>query len=199
MTSEPKADRKRDLPIRGFRDRAAFAVWLDKNQASSKGLWLKLAKRGNRTSSLTHAEALEIALCHGWIDGQKAPFDEGSFLQRFTPRGPRSRWSRINKEKAQALIAARRMQPVGLAAIEAAQRDGRWDRAYESQSRIEIPADLACELAANPAAADFFAGLDRHNRYAILYRLGSAKKPETRLRRLRQFVEMLERKEKIHP
>jgi uncharacterized protein YdeI (YjbR/CyaY-like superfamily) len=199
MTTAPKADVKQGLPIKGFRDEAAFAAWLSRNHATSTGLWLKIAKTGNRTSTLTYAQALEIALCQGWIDGQKAPLDAAWYLQRFTPRGARSKWSRLNCEKAQKLIAARRMQPAGLAAIEAAQRDGRWERAYEPQSRAEIPADLKAELDARPTAAAFFASLDRHNRYAILYRLGSVKKPQTRSRRLRQFVDMLERKEKIYP
>ena len=148
--------------------------------------------------SVSYAEALEVALCFGWIDSQKRGFDEECFLQRFTPRRPRGRWSRINREKAEALIEPGRMRPAGLAEVEAAKADGRWDAAYEGQRTAEVPADLQRELDARPAAREFFATLDSANRYAIVYRLGEAKKPETRERRLRKFVEMLERGEKIH-
>jgi uncharacterized protein YdeI (YjbR/CyaY-like superfamily) len=193
-----------DLPILSFASLGAFEAWLSAEPPTSKGLWLKIVKKGDTTrgvkaSTIGYAEALEVALCHGWIDGQKAPFDTAFWLQRFSPRGKASKWSQINRDKALALIDAKRMKPAGLAAIEAAKRDGRWEAAYEAQSKAGIPADLEAELARNPEAAAFFASLDRHNRYAILYRLQSAKKPETRLRRLAKFVEMLERQEKIHP
>jgi uncharacterized protein YdeI (YjbR/CyaY-like superfamily) len=190
---------KQGLPILVFENEARFEAWLCAHHATCKGLWLKIAKKGTAAGALTHAQALEAALCHGWIDGQKASFNERFWLQRFGPRGPRSRWSKINCEKALNLIKAKRMQPAGLAAIEAARNDGRWESAYEPQSRAEVPEDLKAELDRNPAAAAFFANLDSHNRYAILYRLGSAKRPETRLRRLAQFVDMLNRNERIYP
>jgi len=147
---------------------------------------------------VTYAEAVELALCFGWIDGQRRALDATHFLQRFTPRRPRGRWSKINREKAEALIADERVRPAGMAEIEAARADGRWEAAYEGQRTAKVPDDLQRELDANPAAAAFFAELDSANRYAIVYRLGEAKKPETRERRLRKFVAMLERGEKIH-
>jgi uncharacterized protein YdeI (YjbR/CyaY-like superfamily) len=187
-----------DLPVLLFAAPAELEAWLEENHASSQGVWLKIAKKGAAEPSVTYAEALELALCFGWIDSQKRGFDETHFLQRFTPRRPRGRWSRINREKAEALIAAGRMRSTGLAEVEAAKADGRWEAAYEGQRTAQVPPDLQRELDANPAAAEFFAGLDSANRYAIVYRLNDAKKPETRERRLRKFVAMLERGEKIH-
>lgn len=187
-----------DLPTLLFADPAALETWLQDNHAAAEGVWLKIAKKGAPEPSVSYAEALELALCFGWIDSQKRGLDATHFLQRFTPRRPRGRWSKINREKAEALIAAGRVRPSGMAEIEAAKADGRWDAAYEGQRTATVPADLQAELDANPAAAEFFAGLDGANRYAILYRLGDAKKPETRERRLRKFVAMLERGEKIH-
>jgi uncharacterized protein YdeI (YjbR/CyaY-like superfamily) len=187
-----------DLPVHLFADPAALESWLGENHDSSPGIWLKIAKKGAPEPSVTYGEALELALCFGWIDSQKRGFDERHFLQRFTPRRPRGRWSRINREKAEALIESGRMRPAGLIEVEAAKADGRWDAAYEGQRTAQVPADLRRELSANPAAAKFFAGLDSANRYAIIYRLGEAKKPETRERRLRKFIAMLERGEKIH-
>jgi uncharacterized protein YdeI (YjbR/CyaY-like superfamily) len=187
-----------ELPIRLFADSGALEAWLEKNHDSSAGLWLKIAKKGTGKRSVTYAEALELALCFGWIDSQKRGLDEEYFLQRFTPRRPRGRWSKINREKSEALIAAGRMRPAGLAEVEAAKADGRWDAAYAGQRTAEVPADLQRELDARPAAAEFFAGLDSANRYAVIYRLNDAKRPETRERRLRNFVAMLERGEKIH-
>ena len=187
-----------ELPIHLFADPDELEAWLGENAASCDGVWLKIAKKGTGKSSVTYAEALELALCVGWIDSQKRGFDEQYFLQRFTPRRPRGRWSKINREKAEALIAAERMRPAGLAEVEAAKADGRWDAAYEGQRTARVPADLQRELDASPAASAFFAGLDSANRYAVIYRLGDAKKPETRERRLRKFVAMLERGEKIH-
>lgn len=186
------------LPILLFADPAELEVWLEENGESSEGIWLKIAKKGAPEPSVTYAEGLEQALCFGWIDSQKRGFDETHFLQRFTPRRPRGRWSRINREKAEALIAAGRMRPAGLEEVEAARADGRWEAAYEGQRTAEAPEDLQRELDANPAAKAFFDGLDSTNRYAIIYRLGDAKKPETRQRRLRKFLAMLERGEKIH-
>jgi uncharacterized protein YdeI (YjbR/CyaY-like superfamily) len=187
-----------ELPVVLFSTAAEMEGWLERQHAGSAGLWLKIAKKDSGETSVTYAEALEVALCFGWIDSQKQGFDEKHFLQRFTPRRPRGRWSRINREKAEELIAAGRMRSAGLEQVEAARTDGRWDAAYEGQRTAEVPDDLQRELDARPAAAEFFAGLDGANRYAILYRLGEAKKAETRERRLRKYVEMLERGEKIH-
>lgn len=187
-----------DLPILLFATPADLEDWLEGNHDASEGVWLKIAKKGAPVPSVTYGEALEQALCFGWIDSQKRGHDEQHFLQRFTPRRPRGRWSRINRDKAEALIAAKRMRPTGLAEVEAAKADGRWEAAYEGQRTAAVPDDLQRELDANPAAREFFAGLDGANRYAVIYRLGEAKKPETRERRLRKFVAMLERGEKIH-
>jgi uncharacterized protein YdeI (YjbR/CyaY-like superfamily) len=172
--------------------------WLEANHGAD-GVWIKMAKKGSRVASVTHAEALELALCFGWIDGQRKGLDEQFFLQKFTPRRPRSKWSRINREKAELLIAAGRMRPSGLAEVERAQADGRWDAAYEPQSTARVPDDLQQELDARPKAASFFASLDSRNRYAILYRLQDAKRPETRARRLAEFVAMLEEGRKPYP
>jgi uncharacterized protein YdeI (YjbR/CyaY-like superfamily) len=191
----PKTD---ELPVVELADRAAWEQWLEANHASSAGAWLKLAKKGSPRPTVTQSEAVEEAVCFGWIDGQVQRHDEHFFLQRFTPRRPRGRWSRINREKAEALIEAGRLRPAGLAEVEAAQADGRWEAAYEGQRTAKVPADLQRELDANPAAGEAFAALDGANRYAILYRLDEAKKPETRDRRLRKFLGMLERGEKIH-
>jgi uncharacterized protein YdeI (YjbR/CyaY-like superfamily) len=187
-----------DLPTLLFADPGELEAWLEKNGGSSDGVWLKIAKKGSGKRSVTYAEALELALCFGWIDSQKRGFDETYFLQRFTPRRPRGRWSKINREKAEALIAAGQMRPAGLTEVEAAKADGRWEAAYEGQRTAAVPEDLQRELDANPAAAEFFADLDSANRYAVVYRLNDAKKPETRERRLHKFVAMLERGEKIH-
>jgi len=187
-----------DLPIHLFADPGELEAWLEENGHSCDGVWLKIAKKGAEERSITYAEALDLALCFGWIDSQKRGFDETYFLQRFTPRRPRGRWSKINREKAEALLEVKRMRPTGLAEVEAAKADGRWAAAYEGQRTAKVPEDLQRELDASPAAAEFFAGLDGANRYAVIYRLNEAKKPETRERRLRKFVAMLERGEKIH-
>jgi uncharacterized protein YdeI (YjbR/CyaY-like superfamily) len=187
-----------EQPILLFAGPAELESWLEENHAGHDGVWLKIAKKGAPEPSVTYAEALDLALCFGWIDSQKRGLDDSHFLQRFTPRRPRGRWSKINREKAEALIAARRMRPAGLAEVEAARGDGRWDAAYEGQRTAAVPPDLQRELDANPAAAEFFAGLDGANRYAVIYRLNEAKKPETRERRLHKFVAMLERGERIH-
>jgi uncharacterized protein YdeI (YjbR/CyaY-like superfamily) len=187
-----------ELPVHLFAGPAELEAWLEENHDSADGAWLKIAKKGAPEPSVTYAEALELALCFGWIDSQKRGLDETHFLQRFTPRRPRGRWSKINREKAEALIEMGRMRPAGLAQVDAAKEDGRWEAAYEAQGSAKVPPDLQRELDANPAAAEFFATLDGANRYAILYRLDEAKKPETRARRLRKFVGMLERGQKIH-
>ena len=186
-----------DLPILHFASREEFEGWLEEN-AEGAGLWLKIAKKGSGIESVSYAEALELALCFGWIDSQKRGFDDSFFLQRFTPRRPRGKWSQINRAKAEELITAGAMRPAGMVEVEAARADGRWDAAYAGQRAATVPPDLQEELDRNAAAREFFATLDSANRYAILYRLGEAKKPETRQKRLRKFVAMLERGEKIH-
>ncbi|HEU4735742.1 MAG TPA: YdeI/OmpD-associated family protein [Solirubrobacterales bacterium] len=187
-----------DLPVHLFATRAELEAWLEDNHGSSPGLWLKIAKKASGVESVDYAEALELALCFGWIDSQKRGFDQSFFLQRFTPRRPRGKWSQINRAKAEGLIAAGAMRPAGLAEVEAAKADGRWDAAYAGQRAATVPDDLRQELDRNPAAREFFGSLDAANRYAILYRLQEAKRPETRERRLGKFVAMLERGEKIH-
>ncbi len=185
-------------PVMAFRDRAAWAQWLEANHDRSPGLWLKLAKKGSGVPSVSREEALGVALCYGWIDGQAAALDEQHWLQRYTPRTGRSKWSRRNREAALRLIEAGVMRPPGLAAVEAARADGRWDAAYAPQSEITVPPDLAAALDRHPAARARFEELDSRNRYSILYRIGDAKKPETRRRRIDTFVEMLRRGETIH-
>jgi uncharacterized protein YdeI (YjbR/CyaY-like superfamily) len=188
-----------DLPVLLFERQKDWAVWIAKNHATSSGVWLKLARKASGIKSVTYDEALETALCYGWIDGQRKSHDETSFLQKFTPRGPRSIWSKINTEKALRLIESGKMKPAGLKAVESARQDGRWDAAYDSQSKAVVPADLQAELDRNSKAKAFFATLDSRNRYAILHRIHTAKKAETRARRIEQFVLMLEKKEKIYP
>ena len=180
-----------DLPVLAFASRSDWEAWLDENHASSDGLWIKIAKKASGIETVTHAEALETALCYGWIDGQRDRFDDTWFLQRFTPRRARSRWSQVNRAKATELIDRGLMRPAGLREVERAKAEGRWDAAYESVSSATVPEDLERELARNPAAREFFETLNSQNRYAILYRLADAKRPETRARRLAQFVEML--------
>ena len=187
-----------ELPILLFATPSDLEAWLEENHAQPDGFWLKIAKKGSGEQSVTYAEALGLALCFGWIDSQKRGDDEKFFLRRFTPRRPRGRWSRINRDKAEELLAAGALRPAGLAEVEAAKADGRWEAAYEGARTAKVPEDLRRELNANEVAREFFATLDSGNRYAIVYRLNEAKKPETRERRLRKFVAMLERGEKIH-
>jgi uncharacterized protein YdeI (YjbR/CyaY-like superfamily) len=188
-----------DLPVLSFADTSAWSKWLASHHASSRGLWLKIASMGSKSESITYAEALEVALAWGWIDGQKGKLDDAWWLQRFTPRGPKSIWSKVNREKALTLIETGNMKPAGLAEVERAKRDGRWEAAYDSQSRATVPPDLAKALAANPRAARFFETLESHNRYAVLFRIHTAKKPDTRAARIEKFVAMLARHEKLHP
>jgi uncharacterized protein YdeI (YjbR/CyaY-like superfamily) len=188
-----------DLPILPFPSREAWEAWLEAEHERSPGVWLKIAKKASRIDTVTHAEALEAALCFGWIDGQRNSFDEKWFLQRFTPRRPRSRWSQINRDKAEELIARGAMRTAGLREVERAKADGRWQAAYASQSNIVVPPDLQRALDASPAAKEFFETLDSTNRYAVLYRIHDAKRPETRTRRIEKFVAMLARGEKLHP
>lgn len=181
-----------------FRNARAFESWLKKHHARSNGLWLMIAKRGATEPSVTYAEAVDLALCWGWIDGQKKSHDDQHFLQRFTPRRPRSVWSKINVGKVAALIEAGRMQPPGLAQVEAAKADGRWEQAYEGARSSEVPPDLLAALEAEPAAKAFFATVNAANRYAVLWRIQTAVKPETRARRVAELVAMLARGETIH-
>lgn len=187
-----------DLPTLPFASQAEWEAWLEANHAESRGIWLKIAKKATGIATVTYAEALEVALCFGWIDGQRGRFDDEWFVQRFTPRRARSRWSQINRGHAERLIAAGRMRAAGLSEIERAKEDGRWEAAYASPSNIEVPEDLRLALDASPAASELFAKLDSANRYAILYRVHDAKRPETRARRIDQFVAMLARGEKLH-
>jgi uncharacterized protein YdeI (YjbR/CyaY-like superfamily) len=188
-----------DLPVLGFADQAAWESWLAGHHADAPGAWLKIAKKGSSETSVSYADALEVAICYGWIDGQKDKLDGDYWLQRFTPRKPGGRWSKINANKAAALTEAGRMQPAGLREVEAAQADGRWDAAYAGQRTMAVPEDLERELAANDDARAFFATLSSANRYAILYRIGDAKRPETRARRIAKYVAILAAHETIHP
>ncbi|HEX8276265.1 MAG TPA: YdeI/OmpD-associated family protein [Longimicrobiaceae bacterium] len=188
-----------ELPVLLFEDQAAWAEWLDRNHPDAPGVWLRHAKKDSGISSVSYAEALDVALCYGWIDSQKKSWDESTWIQKWGPRGPRSIWSKVNRDKVDALVAAGRMKPAGLAAVEAARADGRWDAAYDSQSNATVPDDLRAALDASPKAAEFFATLNGANRYAILFRVQTAKKPETRAKRIAGFIQMLERGEKMHP
>lgn len=190
---------KPELQIRLFKHPPEWAAWLEKHHATSSGLWLRLAKKSAELQSLSYEQALNIALCYGWIDGQKKAHDGESWLQKFTPRGKRSIWSKINREKVARLIESGQMQPAGLAEVERAKADGRWDAAYEPASRATIPDDLQAALDANPKAREFFATLNGANRYAILFRVQTAKQAETRAKRIRQYVAMLEKAEKLYP
>lgn len=187
------------LPIRAFATAAEFEQWLVRQPIDTKGVWLKLAKQGSGVASVRKQQAIEVALCHGWIDGQLNAYDERSWLIRFTPRSAKSRWSAINRTTATRLMAEGRVSAAGLAQIEVAQRDGRWDGAYAPQSKAEVPADLQSALDANPSAKAFFATLTGANRYAVLYRIQDAKKPATRQARISKFVDMLARGEVFHP
>jgi uncharacterized protein YdeI (YjbR/CyaY-like superfamily) len=187
-----------DLPILSFESPDAFRSWLDEHHGASAGIWLKIAKKGAGIASVTYDEALDVALCYGWIDGQKAAFDEAWWRQRFTPRRARSRWSKINCDKATRLIESGAMQPAGLAQVEAAKADGRWDAAYAGQRTATVPEDLQAALDADPQAKAFFATLTGANRYAILYRVQDAKRAETRAKRIATFVQMLREGRTLH-
>jgi len=187
-----------DTPVE-CADAAALARWYECHHASHAGVWLRLAKKASGIASVDTAQALDLALCHGWIDGQRKSESDTHFLQRYTPRTQRSTWSQINRAKALQLIEEGRMQPGGLAEVERAKADGRWEAAYEASRVATVPPDLRAALDANRKAAKFFAALDARNRFAVLFRTQSAKKPETRARRIAQFVEMLAKGEKIHP
>jgi uncharacterized protein YdeI (YjbR/CyaY-like superfamily) len=194
-----KAAHAPELPTLSFATPRAFSDWLAEHHASSRGIWLKLAKKASGTASITYAEAVEVALTWGWIDGQKQRSDEASWLQKLTPRGAKSVWSKINREKALTLIEAGTMQPAGLAEVERAKQDGRWDAAYDPPSRATVPDDLQAALAKNARAAAFFLTLNARNRYAVLWQVQAAKKVETRQKRIAGFVAMLARGEKVYP
>ncbi|CAA9517261.1 MAG: hypothetical protein AVDCRST_MAG62-891 [uncultured Sphingomonas sp.] len=191
-------EQRAGLPIMHFADQAELERWLGEQPADHPGIWLKLAKKGAGVASINLAEAVDSGLCFGWIDGLLNRYDERFYLIRYMPRRPRSKWSQVNAERAEQLLAEGRVRPVGLKQIEAAQADGRWDMAYPPASRIEVPDDLAAALAANPAAATFFASLTRANRYAILYRLHDVRDPAKREGAIAKWVAMLERGETVH-
>jgi len=187
------------LPARLFKSQTQWAAWLESNHRKSTGLWLRLAKKNSGLQSVTYKEALEIALCYGWIDAQKRPEDERTWLQRFAPRSIRSVWSKINREKALELIASGAMKAAGMEAIEDARKNGRWEAAYDSPRGATVPSDFQAALEGSPRAKAFFATLDRANRYAILWRIQTVKKAETRARKIELFIGMLEEKKKLHP
>ena len=187
-----------ELPVIEFASAADFERWLAGNYEDPGGLWIKLARKASGIPSVTYPEALDVALCYGWIDGLRRSFDENYYVQKFTPRRARSKWSKINREKVARLIEAGRMQPSGMAQIEAAKADGRWQDAYDSPSKMTVPDDLQSRLDEHPEAAAFFGGLDSRNRYAILYRIQDAKRPETRARRIEQFFQMMVDGEKLY-
>ncbi len=190
---------KFDLPVIAFKSQQAWDTWLASRPADSKGLWLKLAKKSSGIASVSKAEAIDTALCHGWIDGQLDSFDDDYWLIRFTPRQSTSKWSEKNRVRALQLVALKRMRPAGLQEIERAKKDGRWDAAYAPQSTAQIPDDLRAALAKNKKAKGFFEALDRTNRFAILYRIHDAKKPETRMARIKKYVTMLIEGKTIYP
>jgi uncharacterized protein YdeI (YjbR/CyaY-like superfamily) len=181
-----------------FASQAKWKAWLAKHHATSQGVWLEIAKKGSGIASVSYAEAIETALCYGWIDGQKAAVDDDRWRQRFTRRKPRSRWSKINCEKATALIDRGEMQPAGLREVDAAKADGRWDASYAGQRTMAVPDDLRAALARNARARAFFETLDSSNRYAVLYRIHDAKRPETRRARIEKFVAMLAEHRTLH-
>ena len=184
--------------VRGFKTRKEFVAWLEKNHKISLALWVRIARKGSGIKSITYAEGVEVALCYGWIDAQKLPESETAWLQRFMPRRPRSIWSKVNREKALGLIANGQMNEAGLAEIERAKKDGRWDAAYDSQAGASLPREFEEELERHPKAKEFFKSISAANRYAITWRLQTAKKAETRTKRMRSFIEMLEKGETLH-
>jgi uncharacterized protein YdeI (YjbR/CyaY-like superfamily) len=192
-------DEWKSLPVQSFASADELRAWLEEHHTTSQGLWIKIAKKGSGIPSVTYDEAVDAALCFGWIDGQKDAFDADYFLQRFTPRRPRSKWSEVNREKVARLTERGLMRPAGLREVEAAKADGRWDGAYGQQSLAQVPEDLQAALDANETAGAFFATLNRTNRYAILYHIADAKRPETRAKRIAKFVAMLAEGKTLHP
>jgi uncharacterized protein YdeI (YjbR/CyaY-like superfamily) len=188
-----------DLPVISFESGEALAAWLDAEHEKSPGLWLKIAKRGAGVPTVSYDEAVDLALCFGWIDGQRRSLDDQYYLQRLTPRTPRSKWSKINCARAERLIEGGQMHPGGLAEVERAKADGRWEAAYAGQRTAAVPEDLQAALDADPAAKAFFGTISSQNRYAILYRIGDAKRPEIRAARIGKYVAMLHEHKTIYP
>jgi uncharacterized protein YdeI (YjbR/CyaY-like superfamily) len=196
---EKKADQNKELPILSFETSKQWERWLAKNYNSLGGIWLRITKKNSGQQSVTYAEALDAALCYGWIDGQKKSNDDCSWLQKFTRRRPKSAWSKKNTEHVKRLTKAGKMKPAGLAAVEEAKKDGRWKAAYHSQSKSEIPEDFLKELSRNKKAQAFFNSLNKTNLYSVAYRLQTARKPETRKRRMKAILEMMANGKKFHP
>jgi uncharacterized protein YdeI (YjbR/CyaY-like superfamily) len=194
----PEEHGKDGRPIVAFATQAEWEAWLDAEHAGSDGVWVKFAKKGSGVPSVAYAEAVEVALCYGWIDSQVTSLDERFYLQKFTPRRARSKWSRVNRDKVEELTKQGRMTPAGLEQVELAKADGRWEAAYAPPASVEVPDDLRAALDASPQAAEFFATLNKSNRVAIVYQVEDAKKPETRVRRIEKFVAMMERGEKLY-
>ena len=192
------ANQKEEFPILPFTTASSWERWLKEHHTKANGVWIKMARKGSGVASVTHDEALDVALCYGWIDGQRKASDNTYFLQKFTPRRPRSLWSKRNIEKVAALTAAKRMQPTGQAAVEAAKKDGRWDAAYDSPRNMVVPDDFLEALEKNKGAKAFFSTLNRTNLFSIAWRLNTARTPETRKRRLDKLLAMLEKEEKLH-
>jgi uncharacterized protein YdeI (YjbR/CyaY-like superfamily) len=188
-----------ELPVMAFDSAEALDGWLAGHHAASRGIWLKIAKKGSGVTTVSYEDAVAVSLCYGWIDGQKGRLDDDYWLQRLTPRKPGGRWSKINRGKAEELISGGRMKAAGLREVEQARADGRWDAAYDGQAAMEVPPDLAAALDASDRARAFFATLSSVNRYAILFRIGGAKRPETRAKRIAKYVAMLEEHQTIHP
>jgi len=188
-----------ELPIMEFKGQKEWTKWLEKNHTSSAGVWLRIAKASSGITLVSYAQAVEVALCYGWIDSQAKSYDEASWLQKFTLRGERSIWSKINQQKVKELIRNGQMKPAGLEAVQRAKQNGRWKAAYDSPSKASVPSDLQVALDKNKKAKAFFATLNSKNRYAILHRIQTAKKPETRAKRIEQFTSMLEKHEKLYP
>jgi uncharacterized protein YdeI (YjbR/CyaY-like superfamily) len=192
-------DTLKDLPVIMFNSPMTWEEWLEVHAAQPAGVWLKIAKKNSKQCSISYTEALEIALCYGWIDGQKRAYDEQFFLQKFTPRRAKSMWSKVNVDKVTALIAQDKMKPGGLLAVAAAKADGRWDQAYDSASTVTIPADFQAALDQNPQAKEFYAVLNKTNTYAILWRIQTTKTPLSRQQKIQTIINMLLEKKKIHP
>ena len=188
-----------NLAVMAFKDQQAFVDWLQVNHETSSGIWIQLAKKASPRPSVSYVEAVDVALCYGWIDGQSKSCDETSWLQKFTPRRRRSIWAKTNREKVERLMSEGRMQPAGLAEVDRAKQDGRWEAAYDSPRLAAIPSDLQTALQSSPQAHAFFRTLNSQNRFAILFRIQTAKKPATRARRIEQFIRMLENHEKLYP
>jgi uncharacterized protein YdeI (YjbR/CyaY-like superfamily) len=197
-TAKPRTP-AREAPVLALATKKAWLTWLEKHHATSSGVWLQIAKIGARKKSIARADALDVALCYGWIDGQAKSLDEDAYLQKFTPRRPGSIWSKINCDKVAVLIERGEMRPAGVAAIEQAKKNGRWDAAYAGPRTIVVPDDLQAALDGNDKAAAFFPTLSSRNRYAILFRIQTAKQAETRAKRIEQFVRMLAQHETIYP